>query len=78
MLAGLSDMIEINITNSNILLTSVYIYIYISYVYIRIWQIETYRKKFSLQIHLSVAFTVNGFRARAQDDVLRLLVLYDH
>lgn len=76
MLAGLSDMIEINITNSNILLTSVYIYI--SYVYIRIWQIETYRKKFSLQIHLSVAFTVNGFRARAQDDVLRLLVLYDH
>lgn len=76
MLAGLSDMIEINITDSNILLTSVYIYI--SYVYIRIWQIETYRKKFSLQIHLSVAFTVNGFRARAQDDVLRLLVLYDH
>lgn len=44
MLAGLSDMIEINITNSNILLTSVYIYIYISYVYIRIMQIETYRK----------------------------------
>lgn len=42
MLAGLSDMIEINITDSNILLTSVYIYI--SYVYIRIWQIETYRK----------------------------------
>lgn len=42
MLAGLSDMIEINITNSNILLTSVYIYI--SYVYIRIMQIETYRK----------------------------------
>lgn len=76
MLAGLSDMIEINITDSNILLTSVYIYI--SYVYIRIWQIETYRKKFSLQIHLSVAFTVNRFRARAQDDVLRLLVLYDH
>lgn len=44
MLAGLSDMIEINITDSNILLTSVYIYIYISYVYIRIMQIETYRK----------------------------------
>lgn len=42
MLAGLSDMIEINITDSNILLTSVYIYI--SYVYIRIMQIETYRK----------------------------------
>lgn len=33
MLAGLSDMIEINITNSNILLTSVYIYIYIICIY---------------------------------------------